>query len=483
MKILDPLWALSSNVKASSKLFQNNMNEDTSERLKFLLSRSNFSNIENHEYLLNHILELLICCMDDHVDNSKQAGVELGCKKLEKLIAFILTATSQQAQSSISTQNFDFLGSAVLFVLKSLYEMLVKSQLSNNEDMSLAICTCLLKILQSIQASTNLKEDHNREEILPMSSSTRHPKQIIGGRNIANTIFEALGFNTTNITELQNIANKTSTKDKVETFEDWFQNILSDKVSLTLEEHFDTDWARVSLNLQKSFGNKISKLNHEALDIDKVREEAKEKSKNDIFVRMSKVNTTEKQRKTGIIELQDENSKITKTLWNKIWKRLRTCRGQWKHQELYDQTDTKDDRTFRKTNVVDNGLFVHKLAKFETKSRSRPFVKTKPLDPKYAEVYELELQRKEVEDKKNKIALIEDLHDVKVGIDQSIEGKDQNYKEETEKSKRITFLNLKENPNIISSNSNNFNSNSVNIHGFLIKNDNGVGRFRICMYH
>ena len=492
MKILDPLWALSSNLKASSKPFQNTMNEDTSERLKFLLSRSNFSNFEGNEYLLKHILELLICCIDDHVDNSKQVGVELGCKRLEKLIAFILTASSQQAQSSISIQDFDFLVSTVLFVLKFLYQMFEKSQLSNNEDMSLSICTCLLKILQNMQASMELRQNRNQDEIASMSSSTRHLKQIIGGRNISNTVFEALELDTTNLSELQNIVNKTSSREKLETFDNWFQNILSDKVSLLLEKHFDTNWAKISLNLQKKFGSKISKLNQEALDIDKVREEAKEKSKEDIFVIIGKVNTAEKQRKTGIIELQDENSKIIKSLWNKIWEKLRTCRGQWKHSELYDQTDTKDNRGLGKNNekmkFVENKLFVHKLAKFETKSRSRPFVKTKPLDPKYAEGYELELQRKGAEDKKSRIAFIEDLHDIKAEI---IEGTRKEIsaekyitnKEEIEKSKRITFLNLKENPGIISNNSNDCNSNSVNIHGFLIKNDTGAGRFRTCIYH
>ena len=126
---------------------------------------------------------------------------------------------------------------------------------------------------------------------------------------------------------------------------------------------------------------------------------------------------------------EEENMRISKNFWKKIWKKMRVYIGLWRNPDFYDQIDKKfslDSDNFEK--MVENNIFFHKISKYEIKNRARPFLKVKLLEPKYAVDYNDILKSKRA----NNIDFIYSLNNALCF----------NFKNQTKENKQFNILTL-----------------------------------------
>jgi len=131
----------------------------------------------------------------------------------------------------------------------------------------------------------------------------------------------------------------------------------------------------------------------------------------------------------------EEHQNIGKGLWKKMWKRLRIYAGLWKHPDFYDQIDVKDSKEKVPENKKKDELYRHKMAKYEVKSRARPFLKVKLREPEYVEEDEKRLGEKRQKEKESILQINE-----KVCFVSDVEKQNEGLREDGTKEAFLTDL-------------------------------------------
>jgi hypothetical protein len=94
------------------------------------------------------------------------------------------------------------------------------------------------------------------------------------------------------------------------------------------------------------------------------------------------------QRRQNIANADEERVRDARNQWKKIWKEQRLFSGLWKDPDVCMQFDTRFTETKMKfeelREMVTNRRFSFRVAKNETKSRARPYLKIKLTEPAHA---------------------------------------------------------------------------------------------------
>jgi len=130
---------------------------------------------------------------------------------------------------------------------------------------------------------------------------------------------------------------------------------------------------------------------------EKAREEASKKVDLEVIESAAEIYEQEIKRRQIMLVNEEENSRTAKNSWRQLWKKLRIYVGQWAHPKFYDQEDYKyslEEENYQ--NMRKNELFIHKICKYETRIRARPFLKVKLIEPAYVEEYDKALEEKQI---------------------------------------------------------------------------------------
>jgi len=149
-----------------------------------------------------------------------------------------------------------------------------------------------------------------------------------------------------------------------------------------LQKIFDEDFKEYI-----PFFNKMLEIHLENnKKMQKIMEKGKDnlriKYENDIYDQNLYVLEEEDLKKQNEIFLSEKNTRFTKHMWDKSWKKMRTHYGPWMHPEFRNQNDKRfDPADFEYEKIKPNEFYCYKLWKYEIKNRSRPFLKLKLKEP------------------------------------------------------------------------------------------------------
>ena len=118
----------------------------------------------------------------------------------------------------------------------------------------------------------------------------------------------------------------------------------------------------------------------------KLTHQSAQRCEDEVMERASTVLEMEDTRKHQVAAFEEERVRIAKSLWKKNWKSLRTYIGQWKHPAFSHQSDKKYVAE-EWDKLKPNEIFYRKISKYETRSRARPFIKIKLIEPEHVLQY------------------------------------------------------------------------------------------------
>jgi len=178
--------------------------------------------------------------------------------------------------------------------------------------------------------------------------------------------------------------------------EEWRKTpIQNQKINKIIDEHYSNSLEKITSELARQLEDRTMSQALRNNKVQKKHEELEKKYGIEIVETALEIYEQEDEKRKENLASEEEFVRIAKNMWKKLWKRARVYVGQWKHPLLYDQEDCKfdyDKESFE--NMRKNLLFTHKISKYESKSRTRPFLKIKLIEPGYVEEYNALLSSK-----------------------------------------------------------------------------------------
>ena len=182
--------------------------------------------------------------------------------------------------------------------------------------------------------------------------------------------------------------NFSSLNDKILSKE-WKRTVLeSEEIQDIVNEHYKASLEGVTAEISRRLENRSYSFALKNTRNEKVCEEVQKKYGDEILEVAVDISEQEDYKKQAFLANEEEYIRSAKNSWKKLWKRMRIYVGQWKHPLFYDQIDKKYNAEKEAFNFMKKNIFFrHKGSKYETKSRTRPFLKLKLIEPDYVQEY------------------------------------------------------------------------------------------------
>ena len=157
-------------------------------------------------------------------------------------------------------------------------------------------------------------------------------------------------------------------------------------ISDLTDQYYSEDITSFYEKIASMMNIRSQKLKQEIEKHYEMTQESARRCENDVMDRAVNILEMEDTRKHQVVAFEEERVRIAKSLWTKNWKELRTYIGQWKHPQFYHQCDKKYvPEEWEK--MKENEIYYRKISKYETKSRMRPFIKVKLIEPPHVQKY------------------------------------------------------------------------------------------------
>lgn len=384
MKALEPLWTPSKTSISRGTV------EDT-KVMKLLLGGSADLNVEGRGCLLKVVLELIVCYFEDSVENNNLSGCEFVGERIRNLVKPLvsLVESLKTEDEEYYNSHKEFLMSSLLFAIKSLYQIAEKNSKNGNKEISEVLTRSIVSVLN------NLGKGVKPTPSFKKGAGSKKPNLTLGSPTLCATLLEILGL------EDQALANlgRFDEPDEGIIYGEYQERITEEEKTADLvNKYYGKDWIEISQRIREGLQENISQQNQKNSDQERTSEEALEKSKKEIVEIVGETCENEGQRRKESIKYHEEYSKIRNGQWSKLWRKLRTYVGPWRHPDFYDQVDVKEDAESADKREKQKNLLKHKLAKSEVKSRAKPFLKIKLIEPQYVEGYEHKVAQQRHED-------------------------------------------------------------------------------------
>ena len=168
----------------------------------------------------------------------------------------------------------------------------------------------------------------------------------------------------------------------------WMDAIVDNPaLNQLIDNHFGESFVKINNKIFVTVQNLASKLDAGCQNALRRRTEVAHRCENNIYENAAKIHELEDTRRKQLTVIYQEKVRAFKGLWRRNWKRLRTYNGQWSHPDFYDQRDELYN-ALEWDEMKENTIFRHRISKFETKSRARPFLKIKLIEPAYVVEYQ-----------------------------------------------------------------------------------------------
>ena len=340
------------------------------------------------------LVQLLTCYLEDVAKNGIEESVMFVCKEIEQLTKFILIACENVDDKTIDKKQHNFLIATVMKILKFLYEIYT---FIPQEKIKPIILASLKRIFMHLLCEVDYlsRKTGNFTYLSDVRGSLQGSPSKEGGmkRNFTLITFD-LVLNYI-IYEKEPLINTQFIKTmKLEDFAYLDKFILSkewklaltdnEKINKIVNDYYGGSFYTINNKIYKNLQDQAYEQVSLVVAQEKAREQVGKNIELQIIDNATEIYEQETQQRQIVLAKEEEGSRSAKNSWRKIWKKQRVFIGQWTHPEFYDQQDAKfslENESYG--NMGGNKLFSHKIAKYETRSRARPFLKVKLLEPDY----------------------------------------------------------------------------------------------------
>ena len=360
---------------------------------------------------LKVVVLLYLCALEDALKNGNSVLVNIMCVRLEKLVKYNLSITECSRDKSMTVYVQTQILAINSYIISTFYQLAFSDYPENLKTLVHQSIRSIMIYLISLIDILNTRSGgaFTKYESVFKKQSERGSSPNLTVTTFENdTLFTLLTFELfkcvlgaglpqplMTIPEIrQHKLNQFSNIDSAILSKDWFYATTENyAVQELIRNFFGESYIKINNNIFSNLQVTASKLESVIeIFLDKIASTAR--SWEDlVYEKAAKIHEAEDVRRHEIIALDDENMRIAKRLWRKVWKRMRTFAGQWRHPDFWDQQDEKY-RALDWKEIKKNPLFYHKMSRFETTSRARPFLKLKLIEPDYALKYEAELREK-----------------------------------------------------------------------------------------
>ena len=450
-KILEPLWAESlfsitgaaieqtetqKLDKKISNLLDISNSEDYHKDLEIFLSEP-YNNIDpKRGNFLKNVTLLLIAYIEDCVKNSKIELLKVALQRLGRVIKFAIVVSENSRDNNFRPETQDAIISTFVYTFNFLYNIIgvAVNDICKDELKGLLrnITIFLFSVIDFL--NTRYGTFNNLAEGKPLLPSSSTSLQTNYNLIIFEMFKSYLNINGESLIS-SNLIKTLKARDykDIDTIiysQEWMWAFLDNsRVISLIEKYYGESFMSSNANALKYIYKLGQSQTQNKIANNRMREEISKKYKTEIYNSADKIHEAEGHKREEIMAFEEENMRISKNFWKKIWKKMRVYIGIWRNPDFYDQIDKKfslDSDNFEK--MVENNIFFHKISKYEIKNRARPFLKVKLLEPKYATDYNNILKSKRA----NNINFIHSLNNALCF----------NFKNQTKENKQFNILTL-----------------------------------------
>lgn len=345
-------------------------------------------------FFLKVLVQLLTCYLEDAAKNGMQDSVMLACKEIENISRFILITLENIKEKTLNSNQQTFLLSTILCFLKFLYELYGSIK---EEEIKKRLLLCLRRIIMHYMCQVAYMNKKTGDFInLSDVKETGLQKESLRG-TFTYVIFDlALNYLTikndpiitVQLIKTLKLQDFSSLEELMLTHEWKIAFTNNEKVNKIINDYYGGSLYMVNTEISKKIQDYAYEQTAVVLNQEKAREDMCKKLELEILDIAIEIAEQESQKRQASLASEEETVRTAKNAWRQLWKRFRIYVGQWAHPRFYDQQDYKfsfEDESFDK--MEKPVLFSHKMSKYESRSRARPFLKVKLLEPAYIAEY------------------------------------------------------------------------------------------------
>lgn len=355
---------------------------------------------------------LVLCALEDACKSANMTLVTSLCFSIERIFKHYLTICENSRDMSIAYYNQSQILSISAYIVYFLYQLTysghsesVHIQLKKTIRTNMIFLLCLVDFLNSrTDGEFDFYEQNSRRSPTRRSSPGLRSS---ANSNLAASYIEAKQEYTLLTFDLvRNVLSSSSSESLITILEirqqknnnfynieatifstQWVASILDNNfIKDLVKANFGESYIKINQNIFLAIQNTAEIMNSVAENLIHRRKTIARKSEDIIYDSAARIHETEDNRKHEVIAFDEERMRIAKSLWRRVWKKLRIFTGQWRHSTFYDQRDAKY-QAIEFEDMKGNHIFYHKMSKFETKTRARPFLKIKLTEPSYVLEY------------------------------------------------------------------------------------------------
>lgn len=355
---------------------------------------------------------LLLCSIEDAAKNGNATRLNTACARVERLLKHNLIISENCSDKMLVTHSQSQMLAINTYIISFLYTLAISgypTEITATIRQSIrSIMIYLLSLVDFLNARTG-GSFNTYESVRKKSSdriSTGASSNSITGEN--ETIFSLTTFDflrsiiSANLSEpiitipeiRQQKSNQFSNIDSTIFTREWIDAFTDNPIAKGLmQNYFGESVMKINSKIFSSLHQAASKIELARDSLLKKRTSTARLLEDTVYEKVAKIHETEDNRKHEITAFDEEMMRIAKSLWRKTWKRMRIYAGQWRHPAFWDQQDEKF-RVLEWDETKDNTIFYHKMSKYETEARARPFLKLKLIEPSYVDEYSKALREK-----------------------------------------------------------------------------------------
>lgn len=370
---------------------------------------------------------LVLCALEVACNNANLQRVTFLCSKIERIFkCYLVVAENCRDKSLLFSQRMQVL-SISTYIMQFLYNLNF-AKFSEEIRNEIRRTTCsnvifLLSLLDFLNTRTGGSFD-TYEGVKRRLSQEKNSLSLNSSVIESDSGFSFLTYDLIKSIFSANLPNPIITipeirQQKINNFhnvesiifsQEWVEGVMDNQmVKSLIGEYFSESFVKINSEIFLFLQVIVDKIQAGSENASKRRVKIARRCEDGFYESAAKIHEIEDSRKHRIVAIEEEKLRIAKNLWTRVWRKLRIYTGQWKYPKFYDQRDEKY-QALEWDQMLENKTFYHKISKFEIKSRARPFLKVKLIEPEYVTQYNERLEQKRA--KKQLLAINPDIFPV-----------------------------------------------------------------------
>ena len=350
--------------------------------------------LPNRGYFLKIMVQILICYLEESVRANDTEKTEMACQQIESLLIFLLIVGENVRDKSLGPQRKSFIIASILNLFQILFRLLeittegseIRQIIVGSIKNVVMHLMCIVDYINqrtgkfgSISSNADTVNSPNVKQTFTMITHDIITNYLVNEDEPIITVQMIKNLKFNDFTSIGAII----------LTEEWKKTpVQNQKINQIINEHYSNSLENITSDLARQLEDRTMSQALRNNKVMKKNEEVEKKFGIEIVEIALEVYEQEDEKRQENLANDEECVRTAKNMWKKLWKRMRVYVGQWRHPLVYDQEDYKFDYEKESfANMPKNTLFTHKISKYESKTRARPFVKIKLIEPAYVEEY------------------------------------------------------------------------------------------------